>query len=204
MVIIKHIVLIIILFSLNSYECRAFEADKEYIIQVGDKKYIAFIYLKETIKISLMEIEIISSSYYYVDLTLELLCKYNKIFKQYDTLEEAYNALQKLFEREKVKIYNLNENIKIGFIMNSATCDNEEVIIEFKEKKMDKDEIDEKLRTEINILTKKIKVLEKEVKNLENKIMDYELRLNYLELKEGGLDTKIIYKKSELQFIIDE
>ena len=36
--------------------------------------------------------------------------------------------------------------------MNSAACDNEEVIIKLEEKKMSKEEIDEKVRLETNIV----------------------------------------------------
>ena len=196
--------LILMTLLLNVIESKTFDANKEFIIQSQDKKFLALIYLKQNIRITLIEIEIISASYYFVELNLELLCKYNKIFKQYDTLEEAYDCIQKLFEKDKIKIYNTNNDISLGFIMNSASCDNEEVIIKLEEKKMDKDEINEKLRIETNILTKKIKVLEEEIKPLKEKVNDYELRLSYLELKSENIDTKIIYKKSELEFIIEE
>ena len=147
--------LILMTLLLNVIESKTFDANKEFIIQSQDKKILALIYLKQNIRITLIEIEIISASYYFVELNLELLCKYNKIFKQYDTLEEAYDCIQKLFEKEKIKIYNTNNDISLGFIMNSPSCDNEEVIIKLEEKKMDKDEINEKLRIETNILTKK-------------------------------------------------
>ena len=67
-----------------------------------------------------MELEIISSSYFHAELSLESLCKYNKIFKQYENLEDAYKGIQKLFEKEKAKIYIINDFILLGLIMNSA------------------------------------------------------------------------------------
>ena len=88
-------------------------------------KYLALLYLKENIHITIIEIEVISSSYYYIELSLELLCKHNKIFKQYDILKEAYDCILKLLEKEKIKIYNSDDNISLAFIMNSASCDNE-------------------------------------------------------------------------------
>ena len=88
--------------------------------------------------------------------------------------------------------------------MNSASCDNEEVIIQLDEKKMNKEKIDDKVRIETNNLRTKIKMLEEEVKKLDNKINDYESRLIYFELKEEGIDTKIINKMSEFKFIKDE
>ena len=132
---------LIILILLNIYKSGAFELNNEFIIQSNNKNFLAQLSLKEKIQITIMEIEIVSSSYHYIELTLESLCKYNKIFKQYDTLEDAYNCIKKLFEKEKIKIYNNDNNISLGFIMNSASCDNEEVIVALDEIKMNKDEI---------------------------------------------------------------
>ena len=157
--------------------------------------------LKHSFSIILMEIETVTSSYYYIDLTLESLCKSNKIFKQYETFEEAYNCVIKLFEKEKITIYNNTDNLSLGFMMNSATCENEEVIFKLKEKKMDKDEINEKVFIETNILIKTIKSLKEEINELKNKIKDYEIRLNSLELRDEKIYTKILDNKSQLQII---
>ena len=176
----------------------------EYTIKADNKKFLALIYLKEKIQITLTETGVISSSYFFTELTLESLCKYNKIFKQYDTLEDAYDCIIKLFEKEKIRIYNYNDKFSLGFIMNSASCDNEEVIIKFEEKKMKKEEIDENIRMEINNLRKQIKILIKENNELKEKNKDFELRLDYLELKDEKIDTKIITKKSEILIIKKE
>ena len=88
--------------------------------------------------------------------------------------------------------------------MNSATCENEEVIFILKEKKMDKDEINEKVFIETNILIKTIKSLKEEINELKNKIKDYEIRLNSLELRDEKIYTKILDNKSQLQFIKNE
>ena len=61
-----------------------------------------------------------------------------------------------------------------------------------------------KVRIKTNILTNKIKALEEENKELKKKINEYDIRLGYLELKNENIDTKIITKKSELIFIINE
>lgn len=176
----------------------------EYTIKADNKQFLALIYLKEKIQITLTETGVISSSYFFTELTLESLCKYNKIFKQYDTLEDAYDCIIKLFEKEKIRIYNYNDKFSLGFIMNSASCDNEEVIIKFEEKKMKKEEIDENIRMEINNLRKQIKILIKENHELKEKNKDFELRLDYLELKDEKIDTKIITKKSEITIIKKE
>ena len=191
---LNQYLMIIVLFIV----CKS-KVDKhnEYTIQVDNMQFLAMIYLKEKIQLSLIEIEVIPSSYYYTELTLESLCAYNKIFKQYDTLEDAYNCIKKLFEKEKIKIYN-GDNLSIVFIMNTASCDNEEVIIKLEEKKLSKDEIDEKIRMETNRLNKKIKILEEENTELKKMMKKYEQRLDLLELKGENIDKRIRRKISNI------
>ena len=198
----KRLLFIIIIF--NFCKSSTFYSNSEFTIQLDNKKYLALMYLKEKIQITLIEIEVISSIYYYIELSLESLCKHNKIFKQYDTLKDAYDCIHKLFEKEKIKLYTIDNNISLGLIMNSASCANEEVIFKLEEKKMSKDEINEKIRLETNVLRKKIKTLEEENTALKKIINDHESRLGYLELKEINIDTKVMTKKSELMLIINE
>ena len=196
--------LLLILMIFNAYKLRSFNATKEYIIHSDNKEYLVLLYLKENIQITLMELEEISPSYYSTELTLESIYKYNKIFKQFDTLKEIFDCIQKLFELEKIKIYNKYDTISISLLMNSASCDNEEVIFKLEEKKMAKDEINERVRIETNILRKKIAILEEENKNLKNTINDYDSRLSYLELKQFNIDTKILTKISEYKVFTNE
>ena len=192
--------LLLILFIVSLYKSRSFNATKEYKIKSDNKEYLALLYLKEKIQITLLETKIISTSYFYIDLNLETIYKYNKIFKQFDSLNDVFDCIQKLFEKELIKIYNNNDDISLGFIMNSASCDNEEVIFKLKEKKMDKDEINERIRIEANNLRKKITVLEKENKIIKDMLNDYDLRLSYLEIKDLGFDSNIIKKALDLKF----
>ena len=197
----KILFLIIIINIINSKEV---ELQHEYTIQSEGKQFLVTLYLKQKIQINLNEIEGISSSYYYKELTLESLCNYNKIFKQYDTLEDAYSCIQKLFEKGKIKVYNTNNNLSLVFIMNSASCDNEEVIIRLEEKTISKEEINENVRLETNSLRKELNILKEENKKMKQILNEYDLRLNYLELRDENIDTKIINKKSELDFIKNE
>ena len=135
MALIKFLSILIICDIFNEYKSKSFDANNEFIIQKDNKKFLTLLYLKEKIQITLIEIEVISSSYHYIELKLELLCNYSKIFKQFDTLKDAYDCIKKLFEKEKIKIYITNNDISLGFIMNSASCDNEEVIFKLSEKK---------------------------------------------------------------------
>ena len=90
--------LLMLLILLNVCELRSFNATKEYIIHSDDKDYLVLLYLKEYIKITIMELKEITPSYYSTNLTLESIYKYNKIFKQFDTLKEIFDCIQKLFE----------------------------------------------------------------------------------------------------------
>ena len=197
----NRLIFLLLIFNLSDSRI---DKHHEYSIEANNKKFLASINLKEKIQISLTESGIIISSYYYTELTLDSLCKYNKIFKQYDTLEEAYSCIIKLFEKEKIKIYDSYDEFSLGFIMNSASCDNEEVIIKFKKKNMNKDEINEKVRIETNSLLKEIKTLKIENKELKELVKNLERRLIYLELKDQKIDTKILNNKSNLLIIINE
>ena len=88
--------------------------------------------------------------------------------------------------------------------MNSASCDNEEVIIKLEEKTISKEEINDKVRLETNSLRKEMNILKEEIKKMKQILNEYALRLNYLELRDENIDTKIINKKSELDFIKNE
>ena len=57
---------------------------------------------------------------------------------------------------------------------------------------MNKDEINEKVRIETNILTSKVKTLEEENKELKSKINEYDIRLGYLELKDENIKKRIL------------
>ena len=196
--------LLLILIIFNAFKSRSFNATKEYIIHSDNKEYLVLLYLIQNIQITLLEIGEISSSYYSIELSLESIYKYNKIFKQFDTLKDIFDCIQKLFEKEKIKIYNKYDTISISFLMNSASCDNEEVVFKLDEKEMGKDEINERVRIETNILRKKVSALEEENKNLKNLLNDYDLRLSYLELKEFKIDTKILTNSSEYKIFANE
>ena len=91
--------LLLILF--NAYKLRSFNATKEYIIHSDTKEYLVLLYLKEYIQITIMELEEISPSYYSTKLTLESIYKYNKIFKQFDTLNEIFIVYKNYLKLKK-------------------------------------------------------------------------------------------------------
>ena len=75
---------------------------KEFKILSSEKQFSANITLSDIINIKIIENDSNSPVYYFVDLTLERIGKYNKIFKIYDTLEEVYKCLEELFSKKKL------------------------------------------------------------------------------------------------------
>ena len=199
------------------------ESSKEYKLNLNKKDYLVKVILSDKIIINLQEIKNIYPQIYYKDLTLEAFYEINKLFKQYDTLEECYDCLLKFFEKNKVSISKNGDNFSIQFQINSLFGDYEEIIINLQKKPMSKNDIiNNKLYEEINELKNKIKSLEEDTKQLRNIIeslqkenSDYkaliESRLSKLEQKnqepkielELDLDSKIITTKEEYNFITE-
>ena len=176
---------------------------KEFQLSSNNEQYLAKLILSDKIEINLNKKDSISSILYNVSLTLEDLGKINKIFKMCDTLEEAYNTLEKIFLKEKVTLHILNDNISCGFKMNSPTGDEVEIMIPLQKKEMDKSEINDKLCDEINKLKKRIKFLENENEIFKNTIKNLESRLKKLEDKNfiiENFDTNIIKTNEEKKF----
>ena len=177
---------------------------KEFQLSSNNEQYITKLILSDKIEINLNKKDSISSILYNVSLTLEDLGKINKIFKLCDTLEEAYNTLEKIFLKEKVTLHILNDNISCGFKMNSPTGDEVEIMIPLQKKEKDKSEINDKLCDEINKLKKRIKFLENENEIFKNTIKNLESRLKKLEDKNfiiENFDTNIIKTNEEKKFI---
>ena len=149
----------------------------------------------------------------------------------YETIEELYNSLEKLFLKEKVSIKYADNKFCFVLKMNSPLGDEEEIIIP-----LDKFQFNDILINQTNQLKTRIKALEDEntsfkntiknleskilendslkdiIKNLETKIISLENRIKLLEIKDNKdkviespkaiLDSKIIYKNEEIDFII--
>ena len=94
--------------------------------------------------------------------------------------------------------------------MNSPFGDEEEIILPLEEKQMDKSQINDILINETNQLKKRITILEEEnisfktiIKNMETKILELENKIKLLEKPEIKLDSKIISKNEEIDFVIN-
>ena len=150
------------------------KALKKYKILSNSKQFLINLILSDIIHITLIEQDPISHIYDHVGLTLENLGKYNKVFKMYDTLEEAYKCLEDLFLKEKVSIHISKEKISLVFKMNSPTGEEKEIFIPLEKKAMNTTEINDRLCNEITELKKRIKVLENENTNFKNVIKNLE------------------------------
>ena len=194
------------------------KALKKYKILSNNKEFLINLILSDIIHITLIEQDPISHIYDHVGLTLENLGKYNKVFKMYDTLEEAYKCLEDLFLKEKVSIHISKEKISLVFKMNSPTGEEKEIFIPLEKKAMNTTEINDRLCNEITELKKRIKVLENEntnfknvIKNLESILkiildkLDDKALINNKTKKHNNIidiiDSKIINKFEDFEFI---
>ena len=180
----------------------------EYKISSNNNQYLIKISYSDKITITLNEIDSIISFYYIADLTLLSLTKLNKMFKMFDTLEEAYLCLEQLLDKNKINIYISGENISCGIKIISPIGKDEEIIIPFVKKEMDKSLTNDRLCNEVNILKKKVQILENENVNLKNLVQNLDLRIKELEkikIKEEEekiqIDSKIISGNDEIEFI---
>ena len=146
---------------------------------------------------------------YSINLTLKELGQYNKIFKMYETIEESYNSLEKLFLKEKVSIKYADNKFCFVLIMNSPLGDEEEIILPLEKKHIDKIQINDILINQTNQLKKRIKILEDEnasfkniIRNLESKILEndsFKDIIKNLETKILSLENKMkVLEKSEI------
>ena len=125
-----------------------------------------YIFAKENKEFTLKE--------YSTSLSLDYLIIMNKQFKSYDTLDEAFNLIIKLFQKEKIVIKNFSEKELLLEVKLSNLSGEEEIFeIILNMKNINKDEI-------INELIEKVVFLENEVKNLK---VSNNLEKEILELK---------------------
>ena len=180
----------------------------EYKISSNNNQYLIKISYSDKITITINEIDSILSFYYIADLTLLSLIKLNKIFKMFDTLDEAYHFFKTIFDKNKINIYVSGLNLTCGIKIISLIGQEEEIIIPFVKKDMDKSLTNNILCKEMNTLKKKVQILENENVNLKNLVQNLDLRIKELEkikIKEEEekykIDSKIIFEKDEIEFI---
>lgn len=195
------------------------KSSSEFKLKYNNQEYSSKLTLSDTITINLEELGF-GSLVYYINLNLEEFPNLNKIFKQYDTLEECYDCLIKFFEKNKVNIDKIGDDISIKIQINSLFGETEEVKIPLMKNPLEKSN-DRQLYQEITELKNKIIYLENETKDLkkiinalqkENK--EYkekiESRLTKMELEIPkynnniyyNIDSKIISPNEDIAFLI--
>ena len=194
------------------------KSQSEYKLNSNNQNYLAKISLSNKITINLEELD--NSCLYSTDLTLEEFHYLNKIFKQYDTLEECYKYLIIFFGKNKVNIDKEDkdeEKIYIKLPINSAFGETEEINIPLIQKQS-QEATKKKLNKEIFELKNKITFLEKENKelkntttSLQNELKDYkklnDIRLTKLESnlqnqkKYYNIDTRILSPFEDITFL---
>ena len=195
------------------------KSQSEYKLNFNNQDYSTKITLSNNNNISINVEELDSFSVYFTDLNLEQFRNFNKLFKQYDTLEECYDCLIKFFEKNKVKIDKEGENISIKLQINSLFGETEEINIPLNLKPSENSN-NKKVNKEINELNDKIKSLESETQELKNIINtlqkennDYKeiinSRLTKIETsiqnqkKPYNIDTRILSPFEDIDFLIN-
>ena len=153
-------------FKLKNFNLKIFQGEKSIIYQAK-------------------EIEDLTDILYKTESSLEELYKMKKIFKQFDSIEEAFNLFFKVLDETKVNIKKKDNKISLTFI------------IEFMGKK---DEIEinlmpeeAKIDTIVMKLCETVKELKNENDNLKKELKDYK---NFTENKIKELEA-LIKKESE-------
>lgn len=194
------------------------KSQSEYKLNFNNQNYLVKISLSNKITINLEELD--TSCLFSTDLTLEEFHYLNKIFKQYDTLEECYKYLIIFFGKNKVNIDKEDkdeEKIYIKLPINSAFGETEEINIPLIQKQS-QEATKKKLNKEIFELKNKIIFLEKENKelkntttSLQNELKDYkklnDIRLTKLESNLQNqknyynIDTRILSPFEDITFL---
>ena len=124
----------------------------------------------------------------------------DKVFKQYDNLDEAYNGMIVILKNENNLITEINEEklIMTIHIINLDTSYREKKI-ELIKKRQSKDIIIENLSQIINQLKTNNTNLENELSEVKKRLEKIEEQLN----KKNFIDSNIIKEEKDYEFIID-
>ena len=195
------------------------ESSKDFILKLNNKDYVVKLILSYFITINIQEKDNIYSNVYYLDLTLKEFHELNKLFKQYETLEDCYNCLLKFFDKNKVSIFNKEEKMMIKIQINSLFGDSEEITLSLEKKLINLPENNNSLLKEIDELKTKVKSLEEEskdlrkiIENLKKENSSYKaiiesrlLKLEKIFLGESNLNinSNIIKTNEEFNFILE-
>lgn len=105
----------------------------------------------------------IDSCYYQNSFSLINLQKMNKIFRQFDTIDEAIDALKDIISDKQIIIKKENDNLSIIFKFKNLGKGIEEISFILKKNSMETGKIIDNLISNINNINKEIEELKKEI-----------------------------------------
>ena len=191
---------------------------KEFILSNDEKKYKVQVGKSESLgKLGFIirESPLESKNYYYNFYDFEELKGLSKSFRCFDNIMEAIISIQEIFEDKKPILKFENDSIvlivkinKIGkgedfvnFRLNKKSLSLKEICENLSKEvnnlKKELKELKEEKNNDINELKEEIKMLKKEIQELKNNKMNE----NDLIRRNNAIDSKIIEKKEELDFI---
>lgn len=185
---------------------------KEYSLKSDDKTFKIRLNLSSKINIEANEIEKIKGVFYSNIFSLENLVKLSKGFKICEDINEAFDIIVQIFENQKANIKYNNENEVILIIKVALPGGNfHDVNLPLNKKEMNKELLIDELILKVNKLEEENKSIKKdlnELKELKEKVNLFEKYFadeikNKKMIEEIGIDSKIIDKKEDLQFIYE-
>ena len=144
------------------------QKSKEYKLESEGKIFSIKILLSSNIIFEIYELEIIQYSFYTKEFSLEDLIKISKIFKVCESINEAYDIIEEIFEAKNSSIKLREDNtvlLNININLPGGKTQNAEVSLSKKE--INKNKLIEELVKKVNILEEKNKNLEEEVKGIQ-------------------------------------
>ena len=190
---------------------------KEYTLNSEDKTFKIKINLSSKITIEANELDRIKGVFYSNIFSLEALVQLSRGFKICEDINEAFDTIVQIFENKKADIKYNNENEVILIIKVDLPGGKvQEVNLTLYKKEMDKDLLIDELIVKVNKLEEENKTLKKDLNDIKERLNLIESKEKlfekyfaeeiqnkkiYEEIKELGMDTKIIDKKEDLQFI---
>ena len=173
---------------------------KEYTLNSEGKKFKIRINLSSKITIEANELDKIKGVFYSNIFSLEALVQHSQGFRICEDINEALDTIVQIFENKKADIkYNHENEVLLIIKVDLPGGKVQEVNLTLYKKEMNKDLLIDELIVKVNKLEEENKNI-KERLNLFEKYFAEEIQNKKL-IEEIGIDTKIIDKKEDLQFI---
>lgn len=173
---------------------------KEYTLKSENRTFKIKICLSSEITIEINELDKIQGIFYSSTFSLEALIKLSKGFRVCEDIKEAYDIIEQIFQNEKASINTINENeISLIIKVDLPGGKIQEVNLTLNKKEMNRNTLIEELVRKVNQLEEENKVIKERLNLFEKYFADV---IKYKKMiEEVGLDSKIITKKDDIEFI---